>query len=136
MLNPTYIAQLEQRISQITTCQELAQVSQEALEYFTSLESSLAGNLSTYAALIVPPTDLGSLITWANKVITMFTGPYNQIIAMQAQLIIVQASILALISSKMGTLSCQRILMSDLNTMMRIPRFGASINGLSVYGGG
>ena len=136
MLNPKYIANLEQRISAITNCQELAQINAEVLEYFTSLESSVLSQISIYGSLIISPTDLGSVISWINKMISTITGPYNQAVAMEAQLITLQASVMALIASKMGTLSCLRMLQTDLNTIMRKPQFGVTVNGLSVYGGG
>jgi hypothetical protein len=136
MLNPNYVTNLERRINAVTTCQELAQINGELLEYLISLQSSVAGQISTYAKLVIAPTDLGSLITWATTVIATFAGPYAQAIAMEAQLVTLEASLMALIASKMGTLSCQRILQSNLNTMMRTPSFGMAVNGLSVFGGG
>ena len=61
---------------------------------------------------------------------------YNNILATQAQLIRLQAAVINLINSRMGLLACQRILMGDLNAIMRIPSFGVTVNGLTVYGGG
>ena len=136
MLNPQYIANLSKRIEAITNCEELAQVNAEVLEFFTSLESSVSAQISIFGSLIISPTDLGSVISWINKMIATFTGPYEQALAMEAQLVVLQAEVMALIASKMGTLSCMRMLQNDLNTMMRKPTFGVTVNGLSVFGGG
>jgi len=136
MLNTSYINNLTSRINGITNCTELAQVSQEAMQYFTELENSLLGQISLYESLVIPPTDLGSAIAWINKMISTFSGPYAQAISMQAQIIALKASILSLISSRLGTLSCSRYLSTDLNTIMRVPRIGVSLCGLSTFGGG
>jgi hypothetical protein len=136
MLNQQYINNIVKRIENTNTCAELAKINAEVLEFFTKLENDVLQKISTYANLIISPTDLASAISWINKLIATFTGPYNQALAMQTQLVAAQAAIYAAVTAKMSSLTCPLFLLNDLGTAMKIPKFGVAINGVSLYGGG
>ena len=98
--NADYIRALISRLNTALSCQHLEEL---VLEAFPSVQAELAAIVAVEAevaeleALLKPPTDLASLITWAGNIITLLVGPQvRPLIAMAQQAAQITAELTAL----------------------------------------
>jgi hypothetical protein len=79
---------------------QLAGISEKATNDVSAMQSAIAANLALLAPLMVAPTNLPSLITWAQAVINTYLGPQTKYLADAAELAAKLATIAGLIASE------------------------------------
>jgi hypothetical protein len=94
------------------TTAQLSSISEKITSDTTAMNAEITKNLAILAPLMVSPTDLPSMITWATSVIKIFSGPYDSYIAQEAVLVTqiarisaVVVSLTAAITSTLSTLN-------------------------------
>lgn len=133
--NRAYVDNLKVKISSIKTCEDLAKVKAEIMAYYAGMLASINAEIALLGALIVNPTDLGSVISWVSNFITSnVLGPYNKALLLEAQMIAEFAEIMALISSAVSTLTCNLVNFDDSG--YKVPQFGAGSMASSTFGAG
>jgi hypothetical protein len=86
-INQQYFQNLINRINSLPTCsQEVSVLMGEAMSYVNPLLQNLEQQIANDAPLIIPPTDLISVIAWINKIINQYVIPYEKKIAEYAVL--------------------------------------------------
>ena len=88
-------------------------------DYFKDQLAEITKTLGVLGALMSPPTDIGSVVTWiGNFISSNFTTPYNNMIALQAQMLIKQAEIVAQLGETLSSLSSlQSSIMSKISSL-------------------
>ena len=107
-ISPEYVANLTARINVAETCEELLGLKNAIDAQMTEMLGSVESAISTLKALIVAPGDIGAVITWISDFInSSILGPYNKAVALQAELIALQATLAAAIAAKSTELHCE-----------------------------
>ena len=132
MLNLTYIQNLRTQINNAPDCSALLKVSREILKYLNGMLSELNIQINILAPLLISPTDLGEVIGWINNMIAMIAGPYYKAMATYAQILALQAELIALLTTKIGSLSCN--LSSFEAPSLPVPEFGVAMFGEAPFG--
>ena len=84
----------------------LAALEAEITQIFVDALQSIADSISALAPLIVPPTDLPSVIGWINGVIDSYLGPYNALLLLQTATLTKQVEALSALLAKAAELGC------------------------------
>jgi len=78
-INQQYFQNLILRINSLPTCsQEVSVLMGEAMSYVNPLLQNLEQQIANDASLIIPPTDLITVIEWINKIINQYVIPYEK----------------------------------------------------------
>lgn len=100
IFNQAYFDAIISRIEQATSCEDLQRASAEAYASVQAQSDAIASQLAALAplqALLKPPTNLGSLITWVTSFITAFLTPYlKPLVVYAAQMAQLAAAVEAL----------------------------------------
>ena len=93
VVNSVWFAAALARMEAAESCAEVQSTISQAFGSIAQLENEITSKLAAlqpYLALLHPPTDLASLLTWVQKLITVLIGPqaaaYTQLIAQEAAL--------------------------------------------------
>lgn len=99
LINTAFFTNLIPSINAAATEEELQALVNKYSADLSQLEGTLTSQLAFMApllAVLTPPTDLGELVTWAGKIITVFTNMYKPFVVMTAQLAALPAEIATL----------------------------------------
>jgi hypothetical protein len=106
-LDPSYKTNMEKKIDNISTCEELSLIKHDVEENMAALVAKVAGSISDLSDLLVKPDDLGKIVTWIGKFIDKsVTGPYNKLLALQTEVLALQTAMNAKIAAKIAELHC------------------------------
>lgn len=110
-----YLQQIEDRIDSITDCETLSIVMPDIESELSALKADIAAQLDLIAPLlVVPSANLFIIVNWITKLIGTFTDPYNALLAEQIIVTTRVASILAKLSSRISSLSCDFTAPTDI----------------------
>ena len=106
-LNTKYIDNLQSQINNAYDCQTLQSIIDNSINpYFDGLLAGIRADIAKLLPLISIPTDLGSVISWITNYITLISGPYYKLIALEAEVISAYASLIAAISARISIKGC------------------------------
>ena len=98
---------------------QIAAVSSKAVSDISAMQSAITASLAALAPLLVAPTDLPSLLTWATAVVATFAGPQASLIAQEA---VIAAQLTQITNAVTGTTSAVATLASSLTSAIQAAR--------------
>ena len=101
-----YLKSMEDRIDSINTCEALQEAANSIEKELQELLSSITEQMNVLKGLMVSPGNIGEVITWINKMIAQFSGPYQAYILELTLTTVKIAEILAKLTAKIATLGC------------------------------
>lgn len=103
LLNTTQMQASVSRINNCGTCADLQQAVNDAMNSLHATKAAITAQLALLTPLIVAPTDLGSVITWVNKMIATFHNPIINYTAQLTALATEVSTMISAISTKAGS---------------------------------
>lgn len=105
-----YFDALEARINAIDTCQDLQAVSAEIVAQLSKMQADIAARYTVLAPVVtLPSANPNSILDWIKAVVGPYQAEIGILIAQMAETTARSAQIVALLSSKIGSLGCSGV---------------------------
>ncbi|GAF91344.1 unnamed protein product [marine sediment metagenome] len=95
------------QIDNVTTCEQLADITVETDDIFTENLAGIQGSIDALAPLLISPSlNFTEIVEWIDKVIDTFSDSTSQLITLQTETLAKQAESVTALADKSIELDC------------------------------
>jgi hypothetical protein len=105
-VNTAYFANIIEIINASNSCSDVAAALAQATTAVSTLQTAITTQLALLAPLIVAPTNLAELVTWASAMVETYVGPNATLLAQQTIIAAQLSDIAAAAAARSSTLGC------------------------------